>query len=78
MSHALCNDASGRVSKHEQLREQERNLRAYSMFCHEILLVYYFATWILLSDVAKYFATSHPWFVTIICLLLFDNNYNIF
>jgi hypothetical protein len=26
----------------------------------------------------EYFAMSHPWFITIICLLLFDNNYNIF
>jgi hypothetical protein len=26
----------------------------------------------------EYFATSHPWFVIIICLLFFDNNYNIF
>jgi hypothetical protein len=26
----------------------------------------------------EYFAMSHPWFVTIICLLLLDNNYNIF
>jgi hypothetical protein len=74
MSHALCNDISGQVSKHEQ----ERNLKTYFMSCHEILLVYYFATWRLLSDMAKYFATSHPWFVTIVCLLLIDNNYNFF
>jgi hypothetical protein len=32
------------------------------MPCHGILLKYSFATWILLIDMAKYFATSHPWF----------------
>ncbi len=32
------------------------------MPCHGILLVYSFATWILLTDVVEYFTMSHPWF----------------
>ncbi len=38
--------------------EQKRNLRAYSMSRHGISLIYSFATWILWSDVTKYFTTS--------------------
>ncbi len=40
------------------LDEQERNLKAYSMPHHGIFLIYYFSTWILLNDVAKYSTTS--------------------
>ncbi len=53
------------MGKHEQaslLKSKRKNLRAYSMPCHGILLVYSFATWILLTDVVEYFTMSHPWF----------------
>jgi hypothetical protein len=78
MHYALIAGEQASMSRQACLGEQEENLRTYFMPCHEILLIYYFFTWILLSDKAKYFVTSHPWFVTIICLLFFDNNYNVF
>jgi hypothetical protein len=45
------------MSKRTFSSEHEKNLKAYSMPCHGILLVF-FATWILLNDVAKYSTTS--------------------
>jgi hypothetical protein len=50
---------SKQASKHEEanLLKWARNLRVNFMPCHGIFLVYSSITWILLSDVAKYFIT---------------------
>ncbi len=48
------------MSRRACSNEQERNCKAYSMPCHGIFLIFIFsATWTLLSDIAKYSATSH-------------------
>jgi hypothetical protein len=55
--------------------EQEGVLKAYSMPCHGIFLIYSFTTWILLSDVAKHSITS--WNIMCHDKIFFDKPWNI-
>jgi hypothetical protein len=61
----IANNTSGWMGKLEQaslLGWTWKNLRAYSLPCHGIFLIYSPIMWILLSDV-KYFAMSRKYFV---------------
>ncbi len=61
MSNNASRWMSEQMGEHEQvslLKWVGRNLWTYFMPCHGILLIYSSTTWILLSDMVEYFATS--------------------
>jgi hypothetical protein len=62
------------MGKHEQaslFRWARRNLKAYYMSCYEIFLIY-LCDMELLSDVTKYFLTSHRIFCHVTSIVCFD------